>query len=93
MYKIPEKCFYRLHHVRPRFKNDVENVLIYISDELSRIGQKPNEEFIENLNYAIRKFPGNSHKSDKTINNWRTEISSLFGLIIKEDEISYPSLR
>ncbi len=93
MYRIPEKYFYRLHHVRPRFKNDVENVLIYIADELSRIGKKPTEEFVKDINYAITQFPGNSHKSDKTINNWRTEISSLFGLIVTEKENSSPSLR
>lgn len=93
MYKIPSYYYYRLHHVRPRFKNDVENVLIYIAEELLRIGSKPSEEFVKRVNASIKLFPGNSHKSDKTINNWRTEITSLFGLIITDGEICSPSLR
>ena len=27
-YRIPDEYFFRLHHVRPRFKGDIENVLI-----------------------------------------------------------------
>jgi hypothetical protein len=38
----------------------------------------------------IRAYPGNSEKADKTIHNWRTEISALFGLIITDGEISSP---
>ena len=25
-YQIPDEYFFRLHHVRPRFKGDIENV-------------------------------------------------------------------
>ena len=27
MYKVPDEYYFRIHHVRPRFKDDVENVL------------------------------------------------------------------
>lgn len=36
---------------------------------------------MEKVNEAISRYPGNAPKKSKTINNWRTEISSLFGLI------------
>lgn len=26
MYKVPDEYYFRIHHVRPRFKDDVENV-------------------------------------------------------------------
>lgn len=80
-YKIPDEYYFRLHHVRPRFKNDVENVLIYIAEELVKIGSASRENFIPLMNAAIYKYPGNANRELKTINNWRTEISALFGFI------------
>lgn len=80
-YKIPEEYYFRLHHVRPRFKNDVESVLLFMSSEISHIEKCPAEEFNNRLNSAIRLYPGNASATDKTIDNWCTEISSLFGLI------------
>ena len=38
-YKIPDEYYFRIHHVRPRFKGDIENVLIYMAEEISRIGE------------------------------------------------------
>ncbi len=81
LYEIPQEYYFRLHHIRPRFKNDVENVLIYIAEELTKIGSAPKNGFIKLMNSAIYKYPGNAHRELKTINNWRTEISALFGLI------------
>ena len=43
-YQIPDEYFFRLHHVRPRFKGDIENVLIYIAEEISRVGEKKTDE-------------------------------------------------
>lgn len=87
-YKIPEEYYFRIHHCRPRFKGNIENVLIYMATEIDRIGDAPRDEFNNALNNSIRCFPGNSELSLKTINNWRTEISSLFGLFY-EDENHY----
>ena len=36
-YKIPDEYFFRLHHVRPRFKNDVEEVLLYVATSISEM--------------------------------------------------------
>lgn len=93
MYKIPEEYYYRLHHVRPRFKGDIENVLIYMATELSKLPKQDYEDFKNNANAAIRLFPGNLNKTLKTINNWRTEISSLFGFIQTKNGVSYAGLR
>lgn len=93
MYKVPEEFYYRLHHVRPRFKGDIENVLIYMAIEISKLPELPANEFANAINAAIRLFPGNSNKKVKTINNWRTEISALFGFMITDNEITNPGLR
>jgi hypothetical protein len=84
-YKIPSEYEFRIHHCRPRFKGNVENVLIYMATEITRIGSGPRDEFNNSLNNAIRCFPGNAASTLKTINNWRTEISSLFGLFYEDD--------
>ena len=86
-YNVPEDYFFRIHHIRPRFKNDVENVLIYMAVEISKINKKGKKEFMEEVNNAIRFYPGNAVKVQKTIDNWRTEISSLFGLIECDSEL------
>ncbi|MBT3136135.1 DUF3883 domain-containing protein [Alteromonas sp. ALT199] len=92
MYRVPEEFFVRLHHCRPRFKNDRENVLLFIASELCLIGELPEADFAKELNSAIKRFPGNSAKKGKTIDNWRTEISSLLGLIeYTEDNTCKPS--
>ena len=76
-YSIPSEYYFRIHHVRPRFKGDIENVLIYFAEELTAIGELPVDEFVSMVNAAIYRYPGNAHRELKTINNWRTEISSL----------------
>ena len=86
IYNIPEEYYFRIHHCRPRFKGNVENVLIYMATEITRIGDAEREEFNSLLNNAIRCFPGNSTLVEKTINNWRTEISSLFGLFYEDEQ-------
>ena len=85
VYSIPKEYYFRIHHCRPRFKGNVENVLIYMATEIDRIGDGPRDTFNNSLNNAIRCFPGNSTLTTKTINNWRTEISSLFGLFYEDD--------
>ena len=85
MYKTPNQYFFRLHQVRPRFKNDIENVLLYVASEISKLGSQPLNEFNQNLFNAIRLYTGNAIKTDKTIDNWRTEISALFGFIEEDN--------
>jgi len=81
IYRIPDDYFFRIHHPRPRFKNNVENVLIYIASEIYKLGKMEKKRFMALLNEAIWRFPGNETYVKKTIDNWRTEISSLFGLV------------
>lgn len=93
MYSIPKEYYIRLHHVRPRFKNDIENVLIFMASEISKIPECSEEDFKNKLNTSIYLYPGNSTKTLKTINNWRTEISSLFSFVETKNGVSKPSLR
>lgn len=83
-YEIPREYHYRIHHVRPRFKNDVEKVLLFVATELLRLHPMGKKDFDEKFNRALRLFPGNAILAEKTISNWRTEISSLFGMILQD---------
>ena len=56
MYRIPEKYFFRLHHVRPRFKNDVEEVLLYVSTSISEMEVLSRSDFKTSLNNVLIKF-------------------------------------
>lgn len=76
-YRIPDKDFLRIHFVRPRFKNNIENVLLYIAHECCKIEAAPCREYADKINRAIRLFPGNADLTQKTVDNWRTEISAL----------------
>ncbi|PYZ94931.1 hypothetical protein CR194_05255 [Salipaludibacillus keqinensis] len=92
-YSVPEEYFLRLHHPRPRFKREMEEVLIYFASEITTIGILPKKEFKIRLNNAIRRYPGNLDASQKTIDNWRTEIDALFGFIIEDQKKCSPSNR
>ena len=87
-YSIPGQFYFPLHQPKPKFKDDVENVLIYMAMEISKIPEQSKDSFMEQVNKAIRLFPGNLGRSVKTINNWRTEISSFFGFIEHDSENS-----
>ena len=80
-YEVPKEFYFRVHHCRPRFKSDVENVLVYMATEISKMNEDDKDSFANQLNSAIKRYPGNEVKTLKTINNWRTEISSLFGFL------------
>lgn len=84
-YEISDKNWYRIHFVRPRFKSNIENVLLYMANECCRIGKSSCEEYNKKYFKAIKMFPGNIDMADKTLNNWRTEIPALFGFY-KEDK-------
>lgn len=81
MYKTPDEYYFRLHHVRPRFKNNIEEVLLFVCEQITSINELSVKDFEARLFSAIKQYPENITKSDKTINNWRTEISALFGLV------------
>jgi Restriction endonuclease BpuJI - N terminal/Domain of unknown function (DUF3883) len=90
-YKIPDDYFFRLHHVRPRFKNDVEEVLLYVATSISETNVLAEKEFNLVLNKVLRSFKKNSSSTQKTIDNWRTEISTLFAFIQEKNGFLYPS--
>lgn len=90
MYIVPRDHFYRLHHVRPRFKNDVESVLLFMCQRISNLQPQRTSDFDNALFSLIQTYPGNLQKADKTIHNWRTEISALFGLVVRDGGHSRP---
>lgn len=83
-YRVPDEYWHRIHFVRPRFKSNIENVLLYMANECCRIPTCSCEEYSNHYFNAIRLFPGNIDREDKTLHNWRTEIPALFGFY-KED--------
>ncbi|ADA65047.1 protein NO VEIN domain-containing protein [Lactococcus lactis] len=87
-YQTPKEYYRRIHHVRPRFKNKVEEVLIFMATRLSSLGTLDSNKFAESMNKAIREFPDNHDLTLKTIQNWRTEISALFGFVLTENGVS-----
>lgn len=86
-YQIPDKDWYRIHFVRPRFKSNIENVLLYMANECCRISKCSCEEYNQKYFNAIRRFPGNIDATKKTLDNWRTEIPALFGFY-NEDKVN-----
>lgn len=92
IYQIPSQYFYRLHHVRPRFKNDVEEVLLYVANAITELDKMPKQAFDSELNHILFKFKNNATSTKKTIDNWRTEISALFAFIQETDNEFFASL-
>jgi len=93
MYEIPDQYFFRIHHVRPRFKDDIESVLMYMAESIAGLKPQDKEAFKQRLNTLIYAYPGNADRTLKTINNWRTEISALFGLFETHGDKSKPGKR
>ncbi|MBN8572321.1 MAG: DUF3883 domain-containing protein [Candidatus Kapabacteria bacterium] len=91
-YRIPDEYFFRLHHVRPRFKNDVEEVLLYVATTISEMPVLSKNNFKNELNKVLFGFKKNTTAAQKTIDNWRTEISALFGFIQEKNGFSEPGL-
>ena len=85
-YQIPNKDWYRIHFVRPRFKSNIENVLLYMANECCRIPKCSCAEYSKRYFNAIKMFPGNIDVKKKTLDNWRTEIPALFGFYKENKE-------
>ena len=92
IYQTPDEYFYRLHHVRPRFKLDVEEVLLFVANAITELDKLPKQAFDSELNKIIFSFKDNATSTKKTIDNWRTEISALFAFIQEGDGEFFSSL-
>ena len=67
--------------------------MLYVAEEIARVGEKATDDFVADVNAALFRYPGNAHRELKTINNWRTEISALFGFIQHTEITDKPSRR
>ncbi|HEY5530595.1 MAG TPA: hypothetical protein VIK22_01180, partial [Candidatus Anoxymicrobiaceae bacterium] len=90
LYAVPSEYFERIHHVRPRFKRNPEDILLFMAEHVASLEPAPKDEFNARLDAAIQLYPGNASREPKTIHNWRTEISALFGLIEREGQERHP---
>lgn len=88
-YEVPNESWHRIHFVRPRFKSNIENVLLYMAKECCRIQRCTCDEYNTKYFNAIKMFPGNIDMADKTLNNWRTEIPALFSFYTEDKESGY----
>ena len=86
-YEVPDNCWQRIHFVRPRFKSNIENVLLYMANECCRIPKSSCEEYNKRYFNAIKMFPGNIDMADKTLHNWRTEIPALFSFYTEDKDL------
>lgn len=89
MYEVPAKFYQRLHHPRPRFKSNIENVLGYMAFSIAELDGETEAVFKEKILSAIGEFPGNTGLVDKTLQNWRTEITALFSMVSTIDGKSF----
>ena len=64
-YKVPDNYWFRIHFVRPRFKGNIENVLLYMANEWCRIPKCSCEEYNKKNFNAIKMFPGNIDMADR----------------------------
>ena len=85
-YRIPDDDWFRIHFVRPRFKSNIENVLLYMANECCRIPTCSCGEYRKRYFEAIKMFPGNIDMKKKTLENWRTEIPALFGFYTEDKD-------
>lgn len=81
MYEVPARFYQRLHHPRPRFKSNIENVLGYMAFSIAELDGETEQIFKEKILLAINTFPGNEELAEKTLQNWRTEITALFSMV------------
>ncbi len=93
LYETPREFNFSLHHVRPRFKDDLEGVILHFADSVAQIGSCERDLFNRRLDEGLHSYPGNATKTKKTIANWRTEISALFSFVQHNGTIESPGRR
>ena len=49
MYEVPAKFYQRLHHPRPRFKKNIENVLGYMAFSIAELDGESEAIFKEKI--------------------------------------------
>lgn len=79
-YQTPDKYRLDLHFPRSRFNTELEDTLLLLASKMVQLGNLPSSQFTNDINQYLRTLRG-KHLAPKTINNQRTEMTSLFGLV------------
>ncbi len=69
-------------YVNSQSSADFEEVLLYVATSISEMEVLPEKEFNAVLNTVLFGFKKNASSTQKTIDNWRTEISALFAFML-----------
>ncbi|MHB1908202.1 MAG: protein NO VEIN domain-containing protein [Nitrososphaerales archaeon] len=93
IYEIPEQNYYPLKFPRSRFIGEVREILYYLSLNLVTIGTQRKAKFDKLFDDVIREIIKGEDSDQKTIDNIRTEMTTLFGLVTHESDRVSPSKR
>jgi len=79
-YQTPDEYRLDLHFPRSRFNTELEDKLLLLTSKMVQLGNLPKNEFKAEINEYLSELNVKKLKI-KTIDNHRTEMTSLFGLI------------
>ncbi len=91
IYSTPPVHSFRFPLNKPKWKSNPEAVLFRISESICKLPDAPTKEFSNSLRELISEYPEIPTGDDKTIDNWKTEIPTGFGLTQIKDNISTAS--
>ncbi|MCY7331384.1 MAG: DUF3883 domain-containing protein [Pseudanabaena sp. CAN_BIN31] len=86
-YVTPNEHRLDLHFPRSRFNTELEDTLMLLASKMVQLGTTPEVKFKKEINAYLKQLNGNK-LANKTIDNHRTEMTSLFGLVkTKNNEV------
>lgn len=84
-YQTPAEHRLDLHFPRSRFNTELEDTLLLLASKMVQLGNLPKDEFKTAINTYLRELHG-GNLTAKTIDNHRTEMTSLFGLVKQRND-------
>ncbi len=86
MYPLSPEDHYRLHFIRSRYMNDYESELLRLCILIAEIGRWPEDSMTTTFRERLKLFPKLAGSANKTIDNFLTEVTSLFSLYVISGE-------
>ena len=84
-YQTPDEYRLDLHFPRSRFNTELEDKLLLLTSKMVQLGNLPKDEFKAEINEYLSQLNGKKLKI-KTIDNHRTEMTRLFGLVKQRND-------